>query len=622
MQTTLWNFCFRLHPAGRSARCGWATWLSFVLPVLMVLAALGGSSMSATAQTLTQTFTLQPGWNAVWFEVKPANEAPGAVFNGLPVESVWTYNTPASSAQFIQDPVEAEWNRSSWRVFVPTNRIESINNNLFALQANRAYLVKLGGTAPALLTVTGRPSFHPPAWEPNAFNLRGLPVDPAHLPTFLDYFRPSAAHYDSAAGQLQQIFRLNAAGHWVTVAPTDLLRPGEALWIYSKGASDYFGPLGLDLDFGDGLAYDSAVDEVRLRVSNRSASPLVAALADVSGLANPALAYARQSATAGTEWITLPASLPVSLAAGESQTLRIAIRRTAFATPTYATVLDLVSGTGFRAHLPVTATKSVGGGALAGSSASRARPAGLPRPAGAQEDAIALAGLWTGKAQIDSVSEVNSLTDKTAPRPAKSPFTLHLLLHVDATGQTRLLREVIQLFAPGTNQADATGLVTNAIPPREVLLTDDTLLTSYQALLPRDGQAAGRRLSTSSYDFDTGAGNFLPLSGYFGGSQTVTGTLTLAPDLPTNPFYHRYHPDHDNLDASFQNYRAEAYEVTRQLSLAFSLTPPAGTAVADYGYQTIGGTYRETITGLHRENLVVQGSFLLQRVSTTAVLNQ
>ena len=34
----------------------------------------------AQAQTITQSITLQPGWNAVWLEVQPTSNATDAVF--------------------------------------------------------------------------------------------------------------------------------------------------------------------------------------------------------------------------------------------------------------------------------------------------------------------------------------------------------------------------------------------------------------------------------------------------------------------------------------------------------------------------------------------------------------
>jgi hypothetical protein len=75
-----------------------------------LLASLIGSS--ASAQTHTQSFTLQPGWNAVYVEVEPADNSTDALFAGLPVASVWTPAERASSADFIQDPSEAVFNEA------------------------------------------------------------------------------------------------------------------------------------------------------------------------------------------------------------------------------------------------------------------------------------------------------------------------------------------------------------------------------------------------------------------------------------------------------------------------------------------------------------------------------
>ena len=102
----------------------------------------------------------------------------------------------------------------------------------------------------------------------------------------------------------------------------------------------------------------------------------------------------------------------------------------------------------------------------------------------------------------------------------------------------------------------------------------------------------------------------------------MTGTIALTPQSPTNPFRHKYHPDHDNLDDRFANFKAEAYAVTRVLSLQFSSTPPPGFNDPDYGYRVQGGTYRETVTGLNKAPITCQGTFRLTRLSDIGVLNQ
>ena len=90
---------------------------------------------------------------------------------------------------------------------------------------------------------------------------------------------------------------------------------------------------------------------------------------------------------------------------------------------------------------------------------------------------------------------------------------------------------------------------------------------------------------------------------------------------PTNPFRHKYHPDHDNLDITFSPSRRG---LSRDASDWLTPTPtdPTQFSNADYGYSVIGGTYRETITGLHRDPLVTSGTFRLTRVANTGTLNQ
>src|SRR5216117_93234 len=60
-------------------------------------------------------------------------------------------------------------------------------------------------------------------------------------------------------------------------------------------------------------------------------------------------------------------------------------------------------------------------------------------------------------------------------------------------------------------------------------------------------------------------------------------------DHPTNPYRHKFHPDHDNLNARFDGPATEAYSTTRQIELEFTTAPPAGPAAPDYGYSVMGG---------------------------------
>ena len=66
--------------------------------------------------------------------------------------------------------------------------------------------------------------------------------------------------------------------------------------------------------------------------------------------------------------------------------------------------------------------------------------------------------------------------------------------------------------------------------------------------------------------------------------------------------------------------------MTRQVELQFTALPASAlessSAAIEYGYSVLGGVYRETVTGLHRTNIIGSGTFRLTRVNNSPVLNQ
>jgi hypothetical protein len=59
----------------------------------------------------------------------------------------------------------------------------------------------------------------------------------------------------------------------------------------------------------------------------------------------------------------------------------------------------------------------------------------------------------------------------------------------------------------------------------------------------------------------------------------------------------------------------ESYTVTRTCGFVFTPTPPEGVNGTGWGSSVIGGNYSEILRGLHRDALVVSGTFVLRRVS-------
>lgn len=90
----------------------------------------------------------------------------------------------------------------------------------------------------------------------DTYNLRGFPVDDVVGPvSFLQFFAPSPAHYDSASRQLERIYELNPAGQWVLVNGSNDMSRGIAYWVYCRGASTYAAPLFVTTSTGDGMDF-------------------------------------------------------------------------------------------------------------------------------------------------------------------------------------------------------------------------------------------------------------------------------------------------------------------------------------------------------------------------------
>ena len=81
---------------------------------------------------------------------------------------------------------------------------------------------------------------------------------------------------------------------------------------------------------------------------------------------------------------------------------------------------------------------------------------------------------------------------------------------------------------------------------------------------------------------------------------------------------HTYHPDHDNLNATFTASAAESYTVTR--TCTFTIDNSQSTA------SSLVGSYTETITGLLKNSsqspatLSVSGNFIMRRLSEISTL--
>lgn len=638
----------------------------------------------AAGQWVDREYPLNSGWNAIFLEVEPSPSRADELFAGLPITQVWTpTGAPASAGppdcQDPNDPTCVPPVLSDWDVWVPAADPARVVTNLRVIQGGRVYLVR--ATSPATLTLTGRPTSRVTRWA-IGFNLAGLYVedDPAAAPTFGTYFIGSPAHAGTSVYELGA-----AGTPVPIADPLNTrAKAGVGYWIRSSAATEYDGPIAVDKASLRGIDFGLRGIEHAVRIENRAAAARSVELSYVASAALPAappgqpaiagnvpltwLEYSSGPVASALSWRELTTAtwdLACAGAASARVTVRLAIDRAGLAPAqidatgagsAYQGAVVVRDGVGFRRWLPVTgqvpaivaSTASalgiaahpglyfgqvtvnevqwVSAGARVWTNADPNNPTFLAErrcvgggadSAPCDTDAKCPGGLCLGYCLgggNDAAACVgpgdcpdgrcSAETDNTSLRPVPAAFTFPILVHLDETGASTCLSEVTLLWKPPDEAAQTAGRFVLATPACSPAVCD-----ALQAGSVQDGEPFARRLGTAAFSFD----GDLALNGNFGAA--LGGAYTIPPDHRLNPFRHLYHPDHD-CDQS-----GECFEITRTFTLNFEASPPAGEARPGWGDRLLGGTYAETLTGLHKSPIAVGGRFELTRVSEVAVLN-
>ncbi|HRR34422.1 MAG TPA: hypothetical protein P5026_10005 [Kiritimatiellia bacterium] len=314
----------------------------------------------ATAQTRTQTISLEKGWNAVWLEVQPTNAAPAALFAGTSVDIAAAYTLPATEAQFVKNTAVNVQTLAGWNVWYAPYRADAPLTRLEWLAANTGYL--LHALEAATLTVRGEVQAARVRWTPNRFNFVGFPVAEAGAPTFKQFFQGSPTHSHN------KIYRLvNGAWRQVLQPDAETLRAGEAFWIYSAGASDYQGPLSVTANTSDGLVlHDAAKGNIEFR--NATTHPLAFSLEQVAADGNAALPLAavlRVAVSNAIGTVDAPVAFPdgawvqdfPAFDAGGGMTLPLVLRVRDMQPGSYRGLLKVTTDLGTETWVPVRATR-------------------------------------------------------------------------------------------------------------------------------------------------------------------------------------------------------------------------------------------------------------------------
>jgi hypothetical protein len=575
-----------------------------------------GFTFSASAQWITQSFNLAPGWNAVYFHV----DARHALLDQMvgedaanPIQEIWLWQPSPATAQFVTSPQTPTIGGSQW---VSWDRSSASGSPLQSIPGNAACLVRVGGTANYLWQVKGKVVPPDYLWTSTGLNFIGFPTPENSATTFERFLSPAPAFYQAAqvfaysggdlgANNPAQVFALR----------TKPVTRGQAFWIRSGNTyNSYFGPFELSLDDSAGVRFGSELGQGRLRLRNLTAAALTLTVRLLNSEAPPT----------GQTPIK---QLPPLLMRGALNTTNLTYSYSNLVTTAQTVVLAPSGQIGSQAEVVVglnrfQMTGQVGDlfvGILRLTDSTGLSQVDVPVTA----EVASLAGLWVGEAAVTSVNQylksyatnedgtlqttvdgayVSNQTNSN-PGAVPKPFPLRLIIHNDGTNSYLLQRAF-------------HGLDSNS---NLVVATQERFLNA--ALLN-----SARRISSVHLPWSAANNGWLfdvPLGA--ASSMTVTVPLSYA-DQSSNPFLHTYHPDHSGMDATGRNPLARgqhAYDITRVMTLTIA-APDDDFASLTGNSGVVRGNYTENVTlrGIddNARQFQSSGQFSLNRISSVATL--
>ena len=463
-------------------------------------------------------------------------------------------------------------------------------------------------------------------WRTDGVNLLGFPI--SGVQQLSAYLSGSGI-----VGSNTEIYRyvggeISATNPSLVPARLVQAKRGEAFWIRSEKFSDFYGPVSVDVALDSGLYFgaEGSLKRVVLRnhtdaivTVNLTPEASEAAPGETSVLPVPPLLTRERDATSGLfNYSPLGSGRTVTIPAKDAVGISLSVDRSASAMPgnpgdAFACLLRITDNGGLtEIYLPVTAEKA------------------------------SLAGLWVGEARVSNVQnqlqrfqrddDGNYIVDDNGnyipeyeldangdqildgggrPIPVgdqdlnatAQEFKLRLILHVNAEGTVTLLSRAYA----GIISDDGAGTTLTGIATEESFLHASHL-------------AKAVRLSTSHLPTDL----VQEMSGSLVPSASLTTTVSLGANHPSNPFLHTYHPDHDNKDARFENPAlagTESHAVSRAITLALNAAAGPGDG-PEWGTNLLSGTFSETVTGIHKKSIAATGIFAIGKVSDIAVLQK
>lgn len=630
---------------GESCTARVLAWLAF----LMVAAPCPRSQ----AQWITQTNLLKPGWNSVFFHVDASHATlDQLVGNDLtnPIEEIWSWRSALPTGQFVESPQLPTGAGSQWSTWT---RLSGPASSLQRLTGNGAYLVRVGNSVASYSwRVKGRPVAPTYRWTLTGLNFIGFPVPSSPAPSFESLFAPAPELLQNGEVYRYQGGELSVTNPVRVFAFRNAtVQRNQAYWVRAgETYNQYFGPIQILQSSSSGIRFGSSRGQAQLRLRNSANVPITVTLQHVVSEAPPA----------GQPSIVEP---PTLLVRGMINTTNLTYGYSILEGELQHWTLAPAGQPGSEVEIVLGLVRSVMSGNAGDQFASILRftdSLGLSQvDIAVSAEKASTAGLWVGGASISYVSHYLKPYARAANATDFAALLSRLQLAEGADGyhyelDTNTGRVLVfggtghktgSYLLDGPIKIDS-GKVARPYPLRLILhsdgasvkllqkvffgvgVTSNTVVATREEMLLPSQLSEARRIS--SVHFPASAGNiFWSFSGALQPGGSVTGIVPLSyDDHASNPFLHTYHPDHDNLDASFSSTLErgiESYGVTRRITL--SIESPED----DFGSLTqssgdLTGNYAEEITfearGSQTRKYNVLGTFTLKRISDIATLTE
>jgi hypothetical protein len=588
------------------------------LGVLASLTVLFGGVRPAEAQWQTQSLLVRTGWTAVYLNVDLSyTNLDGLIGSDTnnPIYEVWQWLPTASTIQFVTSPQTPVTGSSQWSSWI---RNGGVGTSLVSMIPNAGYLIHSLAATNYTWNVKGKPATPNFIWTTPGINLVGFSTVPVNPPPFDNFL--------SLVPQLQAVAQIYqyVGGNLGAQNPVQVFAPhtvpvtrGTAFWISSPGYyNNYFGPFQVALP-GTGVAFGDSTSQNSFHLRNTTPSTVTVQLRLLPSETPPP----GQPTIADVPPLVVRGALNSSNLTYTASNLTTSSVLSWTLTPQGQNGSDIVINLGLnRANLGGS-PGTFYAGILKFTDSANFTEVDIPVSA----RTASYSGLWVGSASVSQVANYLKIYQRdqnnnpvlgtngayivtgvnTNLGPVSSAFPLQLILHNDGTN-VNLIQRVFYGSDPSSN----------------------SIVTTRESSLDPGQLGNARRITAVQLPFTPTNRTWL-CSGQLIPGGTVTATVDLPyDDQASNPFLHTYHPDHDNLDASFQNQLpvgSESYGITRQITLSVNSPGTDFASLTQFG-QSFQGAYTETITmtGLSAATRTfnVAGTFSLSRISPIAVLTR